>query len=87
MRLTMARAKAAVVWVWRAAVSASVEAASAVVSERELGAESAAVAWAWVAAAAHSGELAGKAVVVNLSGRGDKDVAQVADLLGDRYGA
>jgi len=24
-------------------------------------------------------------VLLNLSGRGDKDVAQVADLLGDRY--
>ena len=35
--------------------------------------------------AARSGELAGKVVLVNLSGRGDKDVAQVADLLGDRY--
>jgi tryptophan synthase beta chain len=42
---------------------------------------------AWVAAAARSGELAGRTVLVNLSGRGDKDVAQVADLLGERYGA
>jgi tryptophan synthase beta chain len=42
-------------------------------------------ALAWVARAARSGELAGKVVLVNLSGRGDKDVAQVADLLGDRY--
>jgi tryptophan synthase beta chain len=40
---------------------------------------------AWVVAAARRGELAGKAVLVNLSGRGDKDVAQVADILGDRY--
>jgi tryptophan synthase beta chain len=40
---------------------------------------------AWVIRAARAGELAGKAVVVNLSGRGDKDVAQVADLLADRY--
>jgi tryptophan synthase beta chain len=42
---------------------------------------------AWVVEAARSGELAGKVVLVNLSGRGDKDVAQVADILGDRYGA
>jgi tryptophan synthase beta chain len=42
---------------------------------------------AWVAEAARSGELAGKVVLVNLSGRGDKDVAQVADILGDRYGS
>jgi tryptophan synthase beta chain len=42
-------------------------------------------ALAWVARAARSGELAGKVVLVNLSGRGDKDVAQVAELLGDRY--
>jgi tryptophan synthase beta chain len=42
-------------------------------------------ALAWVARAARSGELAGKVVLLNLSGRGDKDVAQVADLLGDRY--
>jgi tryptophan synthase beta subunit len=27
-------------------------------------------------------ELAGRVVVLNLSGRGDKDVAQVAELLG-----
>jgi tryptophan synthase beta chain len=40
---------------------------------------------AWVARAARSGELAGKAVLVNLSGRGDKDVAQVADILGGKY--
>jgi tryptophan synthase beta chain len=32
-------------------------------------------------------ELAGKVVVLNLSGRGDKDVAQVADLLGQGAGA
>jgi tryptophan synthase beta chain len=37
-------------------------------------------ALAWVLRARH--ELAGKVVVLNLSGRGDKDVAQVADLLG-----
>jgi tryptophan synthase beta chain len=42
-------------------------------------------ALAWVMRAARSGELAGKVVLLNLSGRGDKDVAQVADLLGDRY--
>jgi tryptophan synthase beta chain len=42
-------------------------------------------ALAWVARAARSGELAGKVVLVNLSGRGDKDVAQVAELLGERY--
>jgi tryptophan synthase beta chain len=42
-------------------------------------------ALAWVARAARSGELAGKVVLVNLSGRGDKDVAQVAELMGDRY--
>jgi len=43
-------------------------------------------ALAWVSRAARAGELAGKVVLLNLSGRGDKDVAQVADLLGDRYG-
>ena len=37
-------------------------------------------ALAWVLRA--KAELAGKVVVLNLSGRGDKDVAQVADLLG-----
>jgi tryptophan synthase beta chain len=37
-------------------------------------------ALAWVLRA--KDELAGKVVVLNLSGRGDKDVAQVADLLG-----
>ena len=37
-------------------------------------------ALAWVLRARD--ELAGKVVVLNLSGRGDKDVAQVADLLG-----
>jgi tryptophan synthase beta chain len=40
---------------------------------------------AWVVQAARAGELAGRTVVVNLSGRGDKDVAQVAEILGDRY--
>jgi tryptophan synthase beta chain len=39
-------------------------------------------ALAWVFAAAASGELApGSTVLVNLSGRGDKDVAQVRDIL------
>ncbi|MGH9186559.1 MAG: tryptophan synthase subunit beta [Acidimicrobiales bacterium] len=37
-------------------------------------------ALAWVARDRH--ELAGQTVLVNLSGRGDKDVAQVAELLG-----
>lgn len=37
-------------------------------------------ALAWVIRARH--ELAGKTVLLNLSGRGDKDVAQVADLIG-----
>ncbi len=37
-------------------------------------------ALAWVVRA--SGDLAGATVLVNLSGRGDKDVAQVAELLG-----
>ncbi len=41
-------------------------------------------ALAWVLRARE--ELAGKVVVLNLSGRGDKDVAQVADLLGQRDG-
>jgi tryptophan synthase beta chain len=41
---------------------------------------------AWLARAARAGHLTGKVVLVNLSGRGDKDVAQVADLLGERYG-
>jgi tryptophan synthase beta chain len=39
-------------------------------------------ALAWVARERSS--LAGKTVLVNLSGRGDKDVAQVAELLGRR---
>jgi tryptophan synthase beta chain len=43
-------------------------------------------ALAWVMRAARAGELDGKVVLLNLSGRGDKDVAQVAELLGDRYG-
>jgi tryptophan synthase beta chain len=39
-------------------------------------------ALAWVIRAAGTGELpAGCTVMVTLSGRGDKDVAQVADLL------
>jgi tryptophan synthase beta chain len=37
-------------------------------------------ALAWVSRAARAGELTGKVVLVNLSGRGDKDVAQVAAL-------
>ena len=42
-------------------------------------------ALAWVVAAAHTGELApGTTVLVNLSGRGDKDVAQVRDILRGR---
>ena len=44
-------------------------------------------ALAWLARAARAGELAGQVVLVNLSGRGDKDVAQVAEILGERYGA
>jgi tryptophan synthase beta chain len=39
-------------------------------------------ALAWVARARE--ELAGKVVLVNLSGRGDKDVAQVAEILANR---
>jgi tryptophan synthase beta chain len=38
-------------------------------------------ALAWVARERAS--LAGRTVLLNLSGRGDKDVAQVAELLGD----
>jgi tryptophan synthase beta chain len=38
-------------------------------------------ALAWVSRA--RGELAGKTVLLNLSGRGDKDVAQVAEILGE----
>ena len=42
-------------------------------------------ALAWVVAAAGSGELApGTTVLINLSGRGDKDVAQVRDILRSR---
>jgi len=42
-------------------------------------------ALAWVVAAAGSGDLApGTTVLVNLSGRGDKDVAQVRDILRGR---
>ncbi|MGH9138780.1 MAG: tryptophan synthase subunit beta [Acidimicrobiales bacterium] len=41
-------------------------------------------ALAWVMRARE--ELSGRVVLLNLSGRGDKDVAQVADLLGERYG-
>jgi tryptophan synthase beta chain len=37
-------------------------------------------ALAWVSGA--RAELAGKTVLLNLSGRGDKDVAQVAEILG-----
>ena len=37
-------------------------------------------ALAWVLRA--KDELAGKTVILNLSGRGDKDVAQVAEILG-----
>jgi tryptophan synthase beta chain len=36
---------------------------------------------AWISRA--RGELAGKTVLLNLSGRGDKDVAQVAEILGE----
>ena len=40
---------------------------------------------AWVVAAAGAGELApGTTVLINLSGRGDKDVAQVRDILRGR---
>ncbi len=39
---------------------------------------------AWVSAARD--ELAGKTVLVNLSGRGDKDVQQVSDILGGDVG-
>ena len=38
-------------------------------------------ALAWVSRAA--AELAGQTVLLNLSGRGDKDVAQMMDILGD----
>ena len=41
-------------------------------------------ALAWVLREAPS--LQGKAVLVNLSGRGDKDVAQMMDILGDEVG-
>jgi tryptophan synthase beta chain len=41
-------------------------------------------ALAWVSRARD--ELAGSTVLVNLSGRGDKDVAQVAELLGSPGG-
>ncbi|MGD0880487.1 MAG: tryptophan synthase subunit beta [Acidimicrobiales bacterium] len=42
-------------------------------------------ALAWVVAAAETGELApGSTVLINLSGRGDKDVAQVRDILRGR---
>ena len=39
-------------------------------------------ALAWVAGA--RAELAGRTVLINLSGRGDKDVAQMMDVLADR---
>jgi tryptophan synthase beta chain len=39
-------------------------------------------ALAWVVRAAATGELAGRTVLVNLSGRGDKDVAQVLAIRG-----
>ena len=39
---------------------------------------------AWVVEA--RGELAGKTVLVNLSGRGDKDVQEVSDILGGEVG-
>ncbi len=38
-------------------------------------------ALAWIVRARE--ELAGKTVLLNLSGRGDKDVAQVAEILGE----
>ncbi len=41
-------------------------------------------ALAWVLRSRES--LAGKVIVLNLSGRGDKDVAQVADLLAEGSG-
>jgi tryptophan synthase beta chain len=41
-------------------------------------------ALAWVVADAKS--LAGKTVLLNLSGRGDKDVQQVSELMGDGVG-
>lgn len=41
-------------------------------------------ALAWVRR--ERGTLAGRTVLVNLSGRGDKDVAQMMDLLADRFG-
>jgi tryptophan synthase beta chain len=39
---------------------------------------------AWLAREAHT--IQGQTVIVNLSGRGDKDVAQMMDVLGDRLG-
>jgi tryptophan synthase beta chain len=39
---------------------------------------------AWLAREAHT--IPGQTVVVNLSGRGDKDVAQVMDILADELG-
>jgi tryptophan synthase beta chain len=41
-------------------------------------------ALAWLVADAK--ELAGKTVLLNMSGRGDKDVQQVSDLVGDDIG-
>ena len=41
-------------------------------------------ALAWVVSAQK--ELAGKTVLLNMSGRGDKDVQQVSDIVGDRIG-
>ena len=41
-------------------------------------------ALAWVSSATR--ELAGKTVLLNLSGRGDKDVQQVSDIMGSRVG-
>ena len=40
--------------------------------------------WLLLAREAHT--IAGQTVVVNLSGRGDKDVSQVMDILGDELG-
>ncbi len=43
-------------------------------------------AHAWPGSCRREKELAGKTVLLNMSGRGDKDVQQVSDIVGDTIG-
>jgi tryptophan synthase beta chain len=68
---------------YEAATDAEVLDAFALLSHKEgiIPALEPAHALAWIVRA--KGELAGKTVLLSLSGRGDKDVQQVSDILGD----